>query len=113
MLRAGFGQQQEAVFELQCSQILPADLGGCFPVQPARDHQMEHEPNAILESDCDLFAQPPHLGNALPLGRRNRRRDRSQQERAANLSANELPAEDTLAQRFDINNHIGKFGHVS
>ena len=49
----------------------PASVAsGCAPVQPARDHQVDDQPQLAFEADRDALADPAQLGDRAPLGSR-------------------------------------------
>ncbi len=61
LLRSGFGQGQAAVVEKECRES-PAAIGllrPIEPVQPPGDHQVQHQPDVVIESDGDALAHAP------------------------------------------------------
>jgi hypothetical protein len=50
-------------------------------VQPARDHQVQHQPKLIFKPEHDALAQSPQRNDPAALDALNRRHDRAQQER--------------------------------
>ena len=82
-------------------------------MQAAGDHQMQHEPQAAVETDGDLLAQPPDFADGLAGGCANRWSGRSQQERRLDYCPDELMSGDARPNRFHINTYVGQFWHES
>ena len=61
------GQQQAACGKIKGCQVeFSRDLGAVqLPVQSSRNHEMQHQPELIIEPDGDPLAQPPQLTNRL------------------------------------------------
>ena len=51
------------------------------PLQPARDHQMQHEPDVVVEADRDALAEALEANDAGSVHGIDRRLDAAQQER--------------------------------
>ena len=41
--------------------------GAFLPMKPTADHQVEHEPEIVLQTNGDAFANPPQLQHLLTL----------------------------------------------
>ena len=66
-LRARLGEEQRPGREVERRQadLAPASFApGGLPVQPARDHQVQDEPEVALEPDGDALADAAHLADA-------------------------------------------------
>src|SRR6266446_2404257 len=63
MLRAGLGELQRAVVELEGGERFFSSLliFRRFPVKPPCDHQMQHQPDFALETDRNPFSYSTHL----------------------------------------------------
>src|SRR5260370_109764 len=63
VLRAGFGQHERAVGKIEGCQTVAARQLCCWlpPVQPACNHQVEHQPKIAFYSDRDALADSPQL----------------------------------------------------
>lgn len=72
--RAGFGEGERALGKIERGEELPApDLGARRPpVQPASDHQMQHQPHAALHADSNPFADAPKLDDGAAFSIRQR-----------------------------------------
>src|SRR2546422_2205683 len=59
MLRAGFGEQQGAVREIERGEPRAAGNGraGGLPMQPACDHQVQHDEVVVPEGQDDPLAE--------------------------------------------------------
>ena len=75
VLRAGLGQDQAAVREVEGRQrALARELrAGAFPVEAAGDHEMEDQPEIVVEPDRDPLADPLKLADRLAESRVDRR----------------------------------------
>jgi len=80
MLRAGLGEPQPSAIELEHrEQISPARFGRRrIPVQPAGNHEMQHQPQIAGDSDRDPLADPPNLADGFAVRRAQRRIGRAQ-----------------------------------
>ena len=63
-LRAGLGERQRAVLELEERERAARLLAG--PVQAAGDHQVQHEEELVLEPEDDALAEPGQPRTVLP-----------------------------------------------
>jgi hypothetical protein len=57
-------------------------------VEPARDHQMKHQPEIVLHADNDSFADSPQFANNPSLDLANRRLCASNQKSTGNPNPN-------------------------
>src|SRR5207247_2529076 len=117
LLRACFRKEESAVLELEDGKhdlrTDPRFLAGLAPAQAAGDHQMDHEKQLIVELESDAFADAPKSANDRTADGIERRIDRAEDERAEQTNLIEAPAENPRAERFDINDDVGEFGHVA
>ena len=84
-LRAGLGEQQACPSEKSkaASAFFARELDARrLPVQSAGDHQVQHQPQVVVEPQRDAFADAPELADDLAARRIERRLERPQQERA-------------------------------
>jgi hypothetical protein len=65
-LRAGFGQDQAAIREIERSQTAgPRNFGSAStPVEASGDHQMQDQPQVVIETYRDSFANPAELSDS-------------------------------------------------
>src|SRR5579885_233476 len=113
MLRAGFGEGQHTVIELKGSQRAFAGnpARSFLPVKPARDLEMQHEPESPFQADGDLLADAPYLANGPAESVAQRRNCGAEQKRPFHEDADQLVSGQPLAQRFDIYGYVRQFGH--
>ena len=71
LLRSGLGQREAAVVEQERGQGAAAVglLGFLAPVQASGDHQVQHQPDVVIEADRDAFADAPERSNLVPHAR--------------------------------------------
>src|SRR5215213_7949222 len=67
---ARFRENQGAVIEIECSEShFSGNLAsGCEPLEAARDHQMDHDPEICLESQRNALSNPLNFCSALAFG---------------------------------------------
>ena len=107
MLRAGLRQRQRAAIEFEGRQrSAPA-----VPMQPARDHQVDREPQPVVETQGNAFTGSPHVGDRVSEECAHRRLHRTQKEGTANRRAAQIVSADASSQRFYIYFDIGEFRH--
>src|SRR5438105_87582 len=114
MLRAGLGEHQRARVEFQNGErSFGSGLRSArTPVETAGDHQMEHQPVAALEAYGDALANAANVADRLAVNGFDRRGGGAQQKRAADRDSIERMAEESLAQRFDIDRNVREFRHT-
>jgi hypothetical protein len=81
------------------------------PVQAAGDHQVDDQPDVVVEADRDALAEPRERCHRRAFDRFQRRRDRAQQERIRDAHAFEPPPADVTIERLDVDGDVRKFGH--
>src|ERR1700722_15932155 len=113
LLRARFGPQKSSIGEIESSQAARRrDFRSAFaPMEAASNHQVEHEPNVILEPDTNALTHTAQSNDCLTFDRTQGRRSRSQQERTRNSHMLEMLAENAFLEGFDVDDNIGEFGH--
>src|SRR5437867_2484670 len=101
MLRARFGEQQGAVRKVECREPRAARDGRAdgLPVQPAGDHQVQHDEQLFLERQDDAFTQAADAVDRAPRQIRHGWIGRPEQERAGDPL--ELEPRDQDAGRAD------------
>ncbi len=112
-LRAGLGHRQRAVLKVERRKSsLARQLRTRFlPVQPPRDHQVQHRPQIVLKADRDALAHSSQLPHTLPFERRKRRLHAAQEEDALKPHPHQPLAFDPRAQRKQIRFNIGQLRH--
>ena len=105
---AGFGEDEGAGGEVEGGEPEPPieRCPGRAPVQTAGDHEMHDQEQSALEPDHDPLPHPPELDRGPAAGRRDRRIDGLEEERARDPDPLELLAEDPWRELFEIDGQI-------
>ena len=82
-----------------------------FPMQTAGNHQVQHEPQVVVEANGDPFAQPAQLAHGPALEGLHSRVKGSHQERTVEPYPLECLPQDPRAQGLEINRDVGQLGH--
>ena len=82
------------------------------PVKTAGDHEMENEPEVVLEADTDAFAEAAEVDDSFPKGAGERRSYGSEEKRADDADSVDGLAENARFERFDVNDDVGEFRHA-
>ena len=121
--RPGFGQHQTAAGEVERRQIPPwrqpdgtraasrCARARLAPVKPSGDHQVQHQPAVILESDSDALSEAPQALDGLPFQLLNGRRHGAEQERAREAHPLEPPPDDARLQGLKVDNDVRELRH--
>ncbi len=112
-LAARFRQQERAVFKIKGGKLVFSrqPCAGRFPVQSSGDHQVQHEPQLIIQPDGNPLAQSPQLANGLAVSRFQRWLTGSQQERAFQADLLQALTHDAAFKCIKIDRNIGQLGH--
>ena len=80
VFRPSFRKYERPIGEVERRQILPSAKRGALasPMQAPRDHQMQHQPIIVLQSDGDSLADAAQFPHYTPLRLLNRRLGRPQ-----------------------------------
>lgn len=81
------------------------------PVQPARDHQVQHQPEIVIEAEGDALADPPQLPDDLALSIGDWRLSRPHQERACHAHTLQRTPKDARSQSADVRRDVGQLRH--
>src|SRR6266481_8303632 len=123
-LCAGFGKREHATFEMKCGETKLWGFGlnsaattgrnfGCwFPMQPAGNHQMQHQPLVVFKANTDSLSQSPQRNNFFAFSAGNWRHRGAQQKWRSNLHALKLLIKNALLQGFKVDNNVRKFRHA-
>jgi hypothetical protein len=111
--RTGLGQHQRAGVEIDgCQLMAPGEFhAGRAPMEPAGDHQMNHDPQVAFESDRDTFSYAFEPEHAQTLESRDRRFGRTQQEGTRDPHALDDATRDPCLECVQIRVDVGKLGH--
>ena len=82
-------------------------------MQPARDHQVQHQPDVVVEPDRDALAEPAQLAHDVTFHRGDRRIGRTQDERARQTHALELPSDNPRLEGTEIGADVRQLRHYS
>jgi hypothetical protein len=81
-------------------------------MQSSGDHQMQHQPEFVFETERDPFPDSAQLNNLFSLDSLKRWIGGPQQERADDSNVLKSFALNTLFQRFEVNGYVRQFGHL-
>src|SRR5205807_9595903 len=86
--------------------------GEFAPVQTSGDHQMNHQPQVVLQADGNPFADPAQRRD-LEIPRVIKgRRDRPEKEWVPDFYVDQLVAQDALLEGFEVKGDVRQFGHA-
>src|SRR5260370_20307320 len=111
--RSRFRQQQTAVREIEGRKTARPrhfDTTGA-PVQPPGDHEVQHQPQIVFESDGYPLADSAQLADLPPFHALKRRIHAAKQERTRQANMLERLRENALLERFDIDDDVGQLRH--
>jgi hypothetical protein len=113
LLGAEFGQREAAVGEVEGSERMPAGelRARLSPVQAAVDHEVQDEPEVLVQAERDALAEAAQAADVPAQGGGERRVHGAQQERAGQAHALERPILDTSLQRLDVQRDVGQLRH--
>ena len=99
MLRARLGEEEAAVREVEGRQrVLGRELdAGGLPVEPPGDHQVQHQPQLVVQPQGDPLADAADLPDGLAARRIERRIEGPDEERAVDPDPLETLADDALS----------------
>src|SRR5258708_8826654 len=113
-LRAGLGEQQRAVGEIETRQpTAPGDFPAlCKPMQPTGDHQMKNQEQISLQLEDDPLSEARNAKNALALGVSQWGLRRAQDERAGKANFLQSLPDQPASQVLDVNHYVRILGHA-
>ena len=80
-------------------------------MQPAGNHQVQHQPEIAFHSDRDSLADSPQLSHHAAFHIRNRRLRGAQQKRTGQSNVLDPLADDSRFKRRDVGSDIWQFRH--
>jgi hypothetical protein len=80
-------------------------------MKPTGDHQMKYQPQIVVETDGDAFANAPQLTDGVALHTLERRLHRAQEKRTCQPDAFEWLTDNALLQRTYVGNDIWQLRH--
>ena len=113
LLRSSFGQREGAGIEIESGKRPAAirDLPAVAPVQTAGNHQVQDQPEVVVESNGDAFADSPQPGHLAAKRRFERGIGGAEQKRSADQDVVERFPANALIERFDIDDDIRQLWH--
>ena len=113
LLRARLREDERAAGEVERGR---SDLAGhlrprLLPVQPARDHEMQHEEQVVVELEDDALAEPAQAADRLAEDGVDRRVEGAEEKRIGEPDLRQRLADDAGAEAVDVGDDVGKFGH--
>src|SRR3989338_3002777 len=108
-----FREEQRSVVEIECGKPdLAGHLcAGLLPMKTTRDHQMDDEEDGPVEFPHDLLSDSSQSPHNLAFDSRGRGVDGPQDKRAEEADPVQSAFDDTRAERFEIQDDVGKLGH--
>src|SRR5215469_8326977 len=82
-----------------------------LPVETTGDHEMEDEPDVVVEADRDTLADAAKLADSVAFDAGDRRSYRAKDECAGDADVLEGLADDALFEGGDVGGDVGQFGH--
>src|SRR5438309_1984534 len=113
MLRAGFGQNQRTVLEVERCQVLTSPELCSFraPMQTPGDHEVQHEPKIAFDSNRNSFPDPPNFADRPPFYICQRWLRCTEQERARQAYVLNRLAQYAGFESIDVSGDIWQFRH--
>ena len=110
---AAFGEHQRAAQEVKGGESIAAGKPGIWrtPMQTTGDHQVENEPEVLIDADGDALANAAQLADGAALEVLKRRVHGAKEKRTREADANERLVEDAGFERGDIGGDVGEFRH--
>ena len=81
------------------------------PVQPPRDHQVQYQPEIVLQADGDALAHTPQFPHRFPLDGVKWWRGCAEQKRTRDPHALEPLIQDARLESFHVHGDVGEFRH--
>src|SRR5258708_40003 len=113
-LGAGFGKHERTAVKIESRQILPSRQLCPWrpPVQPASNHQVQHQPEVAVYADGDPLSDPSQFAHGAALHIRNWRLYGSKQKRARESNSLDRLPHDARFEGADVGGDVRQFGHV-
>jgi hypothetical protein len=110
----GFGEDEGAVGEVESGEIVSAtEFGfGGAPVETARDHEVQDEPEAVVELDGDALADATEGYDGVAFDLFDVGLNGAEQEWARDADADEGLVEDAELKGGEVGRDVGEFRHV-
>ncbi len=110
---AGFGKDERAVGEVEGGEVVAAaEFGVAWtPVKASGDHEVEDEPEVVVEADGDALADAAHLTDVAAFDIGDGWLYGSEQERAGDADVFERLADDARSERVNVGGDIGELRH--
>lgn len=80
-------------------------------MQPSGDHEVQHQPEIIVETNCNALADTPQFAHHVTLGAADRRLRSAQQKRAGNPRLLEGLTDDAPLKCADVGRYVGQLRH--
>jgi hypothetical protein len=113
-LGAGFGKDEGAVGKVEGGEVVAASEFGAkrAPVEAAGNHEMEDEPEAIVELEDDSLADAMECADGVVFDLFDAWMDGAEEEWAGEAEVSEWLADDTWGEGGEIGGDVGEFRHV-
>lgn len=84
---------------------------GCAPMQSARNHEVDDEPEIAVEAEGDAFAHIAQLAHGVAVDGGKWRVDGSEEKRRGDADLFERLAKHARLKRFKVGQDVGELGH--
>jgi hypothetical protein len=113
-LGAGFGEDERAIGEVEGGKVVAASEFGPerAPVETAGDHEMEDEPEAVVELKYDSLADTVEGADGVVFYLFDARLDGAKEEWAGDAKVSEWLAQDAWREGGEVGGDVGEFRHV-
>ena len=81
-------------------------------MQSSGNHEMNHQPQVIVQTDGHAFANPPQFANLAALDIAERRYRGTKHEGASHPDSLQSSAHDSRSERRQVGTDVGEFGHI-
>ncbi len=110
---AGFGEDEGAVGEVEGGEIVAASefRSERTPVEAAGDHEVQDEPEAVVEFDGDAFADAMERADGVAFDVFDSRLDCTEKEWAGYADLREGLAYDAWLEGGEVGGDVGEFWH--
>src|SRR5579863_9626543 len=108
LLRSRLSEKQAPVWKIESGQATGArDFDAArAPVEPSSDHQMQHQPQIVVQPNGDAFADTSQDSDGFACGARKWRISRTQQKGTDQSDMLQRLAKDALFERFNVDDDV-------
>ena len=114
LLGAGLRQEKDAAREVERGERRPSGHPRTrpLPMQAARDHQVQHEKEVVVQLEDDPLAEARDRPNRLSLDGGDRRVEGPEEEGARDPRGEERLSDDAGLERDEVRGNVGQLRHA-